>query len=539
MGNRTYGWLVAVVIIALVAGLVDAANLQYQRPQDVTGTDYTEPWWAKLLFWQPSNYRTVQVTEGLDLRGGLEVLLEANVPSNVSVSQDDMQAAIGVIRNRIDALGVTEPLVQQSGSRRIIVELPGISDPNLAISTIQEQAFLEFVDAGFTAIPDGTRIETSNPTAGAAPSTSTSPLPTPAPGITITPSATATVGPTSTPSATSTVPPATSQPSITSTPEITPTSPITSGTGITATQTPTPTQQVYNTVISGKDLSSVRVTTGQLNEPEVAFTLKPSATNTFAQFTTAHNETALGMPYYMCIVLDKVVVSCPSIQNPIPDGQGVITLGNNATLADAERLSIQLRSGSLPIQLRVVQTSSVGPTLGQDSIHKSVIAGIIAMLVIVAFMLLYYRLPGALADVALMIFAAVVFALYKLIPITLTLPGFAGLALALGVAVDANILIFERMKEELRAGRRLDTAAEAGFDRAWPSIRDSNISTLITCVILFVFGSTYGASLVKGFALTLGLGVAVSLFTGIWVTRTFLRLVLPRLSMKHKAWFGV
>jgi preprotein translocase subunit SecD len=152
---------------------------------------------------------------------------------------------------------------------------------------------------------------------------------------------------------------------------------------------------------------------------------------------------------------------------------------------------------------------------------------------------LYYRLPGALADVALMIFVTIVFSLYKLIPVTLTLPGIAGLALSVGVAVDANILIFERMKEELRAGRRLDMAVEAGFDRAWPSIRDSNISTLITCAILFIFGNTYGASIVKGFALTLGLGVAVSLFTGIWVTRTFLRLVLPRMSMEHKWWFGV
>jgi preprotein translocase subunit SecD len=545
MKNRTYSWLALVVVIALVAALVDAANLQYQRPQGVTGTDYTEPWWAKLLFWQPSNYRTVKVTEGLDLRGGLEVLLEANVPSNVPVNQTDMQTAVAVIRNRIDALGVTEPLVQQSGSRRIIVELPGISDPNLAISTIQEQAFLEFVDAGFSPIPDGTRIETNIPTAGAAPSTPSSPLPTPAPGtlqsggtptpgITVTPSATGTAKSTGTPSATP-------QPPITSASGITPTTPVTSGTGTTGTPTPTPTptQRVYNTVITGNDLSSVRVTTGQLNQPEVAFTLKSSAANTFAQFTTAHNQTSLGMPYYMCIVLDKVVVSCPSIQNSIPDGQGVITLGNNATLADANRLAIQLRSGSLPIQLRVVQTSSVGPTLGQESIQKSVIAGIIAMLVIVAFMLLYYRLPGALADLALIIFAAVVFALYKLIPVTLTLPGFAGLALALGVAVDANILIFERMKEELRAGRRLDMAVEVGFERAWPSIRDSNISTLITCAILFIFGNTYGAGLVKGFALTLGLGVAVSLFTGIWVTRTFLRLVLPRLSMKHKAWFGV
>ncbi len=293
-------------------------------------------------------------------------------------------------------------------------------------------------------------------------------------------------------------------------------------------------------MISGTDLASVQVTTSQLNQPEVAFTLKPSATNAFAQFTAAHNQQTLGgQPYYMCIVLDKVVVSCPSIQSPIPDGQGVITLGTNATFDEADKLAIQLRSGSLPISLRVAETSSVGPTLGQDSIRKSITAAIIAMIVVIVFMLLYYRLPGLLADVALLIFVAVVFAFYKLIPVTLTVPGFAGLALAVGVAVDANILIFERRKEELRAGRPLHAAVEAGFDRAWPSIRDSNISTLITCVILFIFGSTFGASPVKGFALTLGLGVAISLFTGMWVTRTFLRLVLPRLSLTHKAWFGV
>jgi len=549
MKNHTLSWLILVVVIALVATLVDTANLQYQRPQDVTGTDHTEPMWARLLFWQPSNYRTVKVSEGLDLRGGLQVLLEANVPSSVSVDQAEMLAAIQVIRNRIDALGVTEPLVQQSGSQRIIVELPGISDPNLAISTIQEQAFLEFADAGFQPIPDGTQIQTSIPTAGEAPSTQ-SPVPTPTPGtpqsgtgptpeITTAPPTIGGTGPTVTPPVPTTTPSETPQPSVTSTPGMTATSLITSGTEVTGTQPPTQTQQVYSTVITGKDLASVQVTTGQLNEPEVAFTLKPSATDTFAKFTSAHNEALPGMPYYMCIVLDKVVVSCPSIRNAIPDGQGVITLGSNATLADADRLAIQLRSGSLPIQLRVAETSAVGPTLGQDSIRKSIVAGIIGMLVVVTFMLLYYRMPGVLADVALMIFIAVVLALYKLIPVTLTVPGFAGLALAVGVAVDANILIFERMKEEIRAGRRLDMAVEAGFAHAWPSIRDSNISTLITCVILFIFGNTFGASIVKGFALTLGLGVAVSLFTGIWVTRTFLRLVLPRLSMEHKAWFGI
>jgi preprotein translocase subunit SecD len=161
------------------------------------------------------------------------------------------------------------------------------------------------------------------------------------------------------------------------------------------------------------------------------------------------------------------------------------------------------------------------------------------MLTVVVFMLLYYRLPGALADVALLIYAAVVFALYKLIPVTLTLPGFAGFILSVGMAVDANILIFERMKEELRAGRRLEMAVDAGFARAWPSIRDSNISTLITCVILFWFGANYGASIVKGFALTLGIGVLVSMFTAIMVTRTFLRLTMNMDLTRNHWWFGV
>jgi preprotein translocase subunit SecD len=356
------------------------------------------------------------------------------------------------------------------------------------------------VDAGYTDIPEGAKIRTTISTASE-----------------LTPTE-----------------------SVTSTPSLTATVPVTSAAQLTGTETLTQPQQIYNTIITGKDLASVRVTVGQLNQPEVAFQLKPSGTGVFGQFTTAHNEATLGgQRYFLCIVLDKIVVSCPSIKNAIPDGQGVITLGGKATADDASKLAIQLRSGSLPISLKVAESRSVGPTLGQDSIRKSIIAGVIGMLVIVFFMLLYYRLPGVLADVALMVFTAVVFALYKLIPITLTLPGIAGFALAIGVAVDANILIFERMKEELRAGRRLDAAVEAGFDRAWPSIRDSNASTLITCIILFIFGNTYGASIVKGFAVTLGLGVAISLFTGIWVSRTFLRLVLPRMSMEHKWWFGV
>jgi len=499
MRDRTLGWLIFVVVIAVGAILVSTANLEYTRPQGLTGDDALQPVWAKLLFWQAPERRTVKVAEGLDLRGGLQVLLEADVPANTPVSSDDMNAAIQVIRNRIDALGVTEPLVQQSGDRRIVVELPGVTNPDLAIATVREQAFLEFVDSGYTDIPEGTLIRTTI--------------------------ATGEVTPTET---------------LTGTTGLTPTETLSATTGLTSTEAITAPQKIYTTVINGKDIASVSVTRGQLNDPEVSFKLKASGAKVFGDFTTAHNEGVLGgQQYFLCIVLDKVVISCPSIKSAIPDGQGVITLGGKATLDDANKLALQLRSGSLPIALRIAENRSVGPTLGQDSVRKSITALIIGMLVIVFFMLLYYRLPGVLADVALAIFILVVFAFYKLLPVTLTLPGIAGFALSVGVAVDANILIFERMKEELRGGRRLDMAVEAGFERAWPSIRDSNMSTLITCLILFVFGLTYGASIVKGFALTLGLGVAVSLFTGIWVTRTFLRLVLPRVSMEHKWWFGV
>src|SRR5512137_1797564 len=161
MRDRTLGWLIFVIVIAAAAILVSAANVEYTRPKGLTGDDRTQPIWARLIFWQPQERRTVKVAEGLDLRGGLQVLLEADVPANSSVSQADIAAALQVIRNRIDALGVSEPVVQQSGDRRILIELPGVSDPDLAIATVREQAFLEFVDAGYTDIPEGTRIRTT------------------------------------------------------------------------------------------------------------------------------------------------------------------------------------------------------------------------------------------------------------------------------------------------------------------------------------------------------------------------------------------
>ncbi len=221
--------------------------------------------------------------------------------------------------------------------------------------------------------------------------------------------------------------------------------------------------------------------------------------------------------------MDKQIISCPSIQTAIPDGSGRIT--GRFPLEEARSIAIQLKYGALPVPLKVVESRTVGPTLGQDSIQKSVQAGTIGLAVVLLFMLTYYRLPGALADLALILYALLNFACYKLIPVTLTLPAIAGFLLSIGMAVDANILVFERMKEELRRGQDLTRAAEAGFSRAWSSIRDSNLSSLITCVILYWFGSNFGASIVKGFAITLALGMLINLFTAITVTRTFVRFV--------------
>jgi preprotein translocase subunit SecD len=182
----------------------------------------------------------------------------------------------------------------------------------------------------------------------------------------------------------------------------------------------------------------------------------------------------------------------------------------------------------------------VGPTLGAESVRKSLIAGLIGLTAVMIFMALYYRVPGLIADVALICYAVLTLAIFELIPVVLTLPGIAGFILSIGMAVDANILIFERMKEELRAGRPLTQAIDLGWKRAWPSIRDANISTLITCLILFWFGNAFGASLVKGFALTLGIGVLVSMFTAVVVTRTFLHVVLDSMNLaEHPSYFGI
>jgi protein-export membrane protein SecD/preprotein translocase SecF subunit len=471
-----------VIGILLLTGLliwINTVNLEYTFTDSTqTVTEEAVPWWAALLPWQGSQQRSVKVHQGLDLQGGLQVVLEADLPEGQVLQEGAMEAARIIVDNRVNGLGVTEPLVQLQGSQRMIVELPGISDPELAISTLRETGLLEFVDAGRTPIPPGSTIQTS--LGGVEETTSTQPL--------------------------------------TSTNEITATDELTGS--ATAEAGTAPPEQIYPTIITGSDLA--QVSNAGFNPDrrvvEIIFNLKPESGAKFGDYTAAN------IGNFLCIVLDKVVLSCPTVNDRI-DSTGTISLGDDS-LEEGQALAIQLRYGALPVPLKVVENRTIGPTLGQDSVQRSIEAGVIGLLIISLFMLIYYRLPGFMAVLALAVYGLLNFALYKLIPVTLTLPAITGFILSVGIAVDGNILVFERLKEELRAGRSLKTAMELAFNRAWPSIRDSAFSTLITCLILFWFGSNFGAGVVKGFAITLALGEIIHLFTNITVTRAFLRLML-------------
>ena len=294
------------------------------------------------------------------------------------------------------------------------------------------------------------------------------------------------------------------------------------------------TDTVYETVMTGDKLKNVDVRRDpNTQKPYIAFELTPEGSKIFGEYSGKN------IGKFLAIVMDKTILSAPVIQAKITDA-GQIT--GNFTLDEAQNLAIQMKYGALPVPLKVVDVRTVGPSLGEDSVRRSLLAGTIGIIVVLLFMLAFYRLPGFLADLALLSFVSFNIALYKIIPVVLTLPGIAGFLLTTGTAVDANILIFERMREELRAGRSLPSAVEAGFSRAWTSILDSNLSTILTGLILLYFGSNFGASVVQGFAITLIIGVLVSMFTAVFATRTFMRFIIQYFAepLKDKlSWFSV
>jgi preprotein translocase subunit SecD len=449
MRNRN-SWLIGIVLLIAFSLWVDLSK------NIVIGNPFKDT---------PFVERNVDTKLGLDLRGGLQALLEADVPADTNVTTEELTNAKNILQNRANALGVSEISMQTAGNRRIVAEFPGITNPEEVVAALKQTALLEFVDMGSTPLPEGTKVQTDFGVTNAGPKTDSG-------------------------------------------------------------------ETIYHTVMTGSGLETASVTRSKTGEYAISFVLKSDATKIFGDYTTANTGK------YLAIVLDKQIISAPVIKTAITDGQGQIS--GSFTQETAQTLAVQLRSGALPIPIKVVQSRTVGATLGEESIRKSVQAGIIGMIVVILFMALNYRMPGIIADLALICYALFSLMLFKMIPVTLTLPGIAGFILSVGMAVDANVLIFERLKEELRAGRNLRQAIDLAWSRAWPSIRDSNSSTLITCAILFIFGNTFGASMVKGFSVTLALGVVVSLFTAIIVTRTFLHTVLDRIKLaEHPRWFGL
>jgi preprotein translocase subunit SecD len=414
--------------------------------------------------------RNVSPRLGLDLRGGLQVLLEVDLPETTPVDPESLKIARTIMENRTNALGVSENVLQVAGERRIVGEFPGLESADEVLATIQQTGLLEFVDTGDVNLPEGTAVQTDFAFS------SDSPQPATGDG---------------------------------STPET-----------------------IYHTIMTGKDLKQVNVTQDQLKKYVIQFDLTSEGATIFADHTAAN------VGKFLTIVLDKKVISSPVINSAIPDGSGIIQ--GNFTYESANALAVQLRYGSLPVPLKIVETRIIGPTLGEDSLNRSVLAGLIGFAIVILFMAIYYRLPGITADVSILFYAAIVFAVFKWIGVTLTLPGIAGFMLSTGSALDANILVFERFKEELRGGKNLKQAFEQAWTRAWPSIRDSNIAALITSGILFWFGSTFGATIVKGFSLTLAMGVVISLFSALYITRTLLALALEWFKPKNLArWIGI
>ncbi len=280
-------------------------------------------------------------------------------------------------------------------------------------------------------------------------------------------------------------------------------------------------------LFSGDQVQEATAGRDERGQRAVDFVLKPEGARLFEQYTTEH------IGEFFAIVLDDIVQSAPSINSAIPGGRGQIS--GDFSAAEMNALVTTLRFGALPLAVEEVQASSISATLGESFLRQSILAGIIGIGLVFVFMLIHYRLPGAVACLALIYYALVVLALFRLIPVTLTLAGIAAFVLSVGMAVDANILIFERTKEELRAGKTIQAAIEAGFSRAWNSIFDSNVSSLITAAILFYFGS----SVIRGFALVLIIGVLVSMFTAITLSRMLLRVIVRQPWARQARLYGV
>jgi protein-export membrane protein SecD len=394
--------------------------------------------------------RLIETKLGLDLRGGLRVEYQAKQVGDKLPGPADLEVLRQITERRVNSTGVSEPVITTQGTDRIVVELPGVSDPNAVRRLVGQTGRLDFVPLGTVQKQSGDLIDLEE----------------------------------------------------------------------------------FPPLFSGEELSSATIGQDNTGGRVVNFVLKENGAKLFEEYTTGHIQ------QYFAIVLDSRVISAPVIQASISGGNVQIsqsgTIGGYP-LKEATELVTVLQFGSLPFPMEELSNTTISATLGEQFLNQSLVAGAIGIALVITFMLIYYRLPGVIASFALVYYTLVVLALFRLIPVTLTLAGVAGFVLSIGMAVDANILIFERMKEEMRLGKSLPSAVEAGFGRAWNSILDSNVSSLITATILYLFGS----SVIRGFALVLILGVLVSMFSAITVTRTILRVVVTQDWARRAFLYGV
>ena len=371
------------------------------------------------------------IRQGLDLQGGTHVVLQAEDTEIAQVNEDAMQRVVSIMERRVNELGLTEPIIQREGERRVIIELPGIKDPDKAIETIGKTAMLEFKD------------------------------------------------------------------------------------------------EAGKTLLTGTDLKDAQAAMNQQNgQCVVNLEFSDEGSQKFADATLENVGRTIA------ILLDGEILTNPVVREPILGGKAEIS--GQRDLEEAQHLAVLLRSGALPVKVNIIETRTVGPSLGQDSKDKSEFAFVVGIAAVLIFMLLFYRLPGFIADISLMAYTLMLLGTLKGLDATLTLPGVAGIILSIGMAVDANVLIFEHFKEEFRLGKSIRLAMDAGFKRAFTTIFDSNITTIIAAGVLFLFGT----GTIRGFAITLGLGVLLSMLTAITLTQFMLKLLVNAKVVENPSAYG-
>ncbi len=573
-------------------------------------------------FQRGSDNTLLGLSLGLDLQGGSHLvyqtnLVDQNTGARVEVTQDQMEALKLNIERRVNSSGLGEPIIQLLGSDRLLIQLPGLDDPERAKRLIGETARLEFKRRTFSVPRDLDEITSADVV-----SVTVDYLPDPSPATSTGDLATSTQEAEAPAEDTQLValmvefteegaakflPVFISMSEsffryqlaqqdyfqrLQQDPNAVPSGDIIpdtldisvegnmsqryTATGISTRRLDTTTYaflvpaeedtgeqpalevvrervgdnaQLLFTEITGTVDEPIGLTGDNLARafpgqhtqsgiPIVNLEFDSEGTRIFGELTLdiVRKQETDGIRDQIAIFLDDDELISPTVQTAITAGTAIIQ-GRDFTVERVRDLSLQLEAGRLPVPIVLIQERDVDAILGADSLAKSVVAGVVGLSLVLLFMTLYYRLPGLVAAIALVIYATLVMAIFKILPVTLTLSGVAAVILSIGMAVDANILIFERMKDELRAGRTLLSSINIGFDRAWPAIRDGNISTLITCGILFWFADQLGASIVQGFAVTLAIGVMVSMFTAIIVSRTLLRFVgTTRLTRSMRIW---